>query len=328
MSQKKAERLLNLHIMLLGARRYVSKQQIRETLYADYPTTRAGDDAFERSFERDKDDLRAIGALIEVGSNDVLFEDEIGYRIPTDQTSLPEVVFEADEAAVLGLAAGAWKDATGLDEAAGRGLAKLKAMGIDVDEQRLDVVAPAIRAEEPTFAAFWEATQQRREVRFTYRATGQGESERRLQPWGVVRTSGRWYVVGYDLGRQERRVFRLSRVVGEARLVGPVESYEVPEDADVREIANSFDPQQERSEVTFLVRGGTSTGLRRRAHQVEQGVDGPDTTTSWDRVVVVLTARDAVTEALAGGADVYVEHPASVREQVVERLRAAAGRKQ
>ena len=107
MSQKKAERLLNLHIMLLGARRYVSKQQIRETLYADYPTTRAGDDAFERSFERDKDDLRAIGALIEVGSNDVLFDDEIGYRIPTDQTSLPDVVFEADEAAVLGLAAGA-----------------------------------------------------------------------------------------------------------------------------------------------------------------------------------------------------------------------------
>ena len=40
--------------------------------------------------------------MIEVGSLDVFFDDEPGYRISTDTSALPEIRFEADEAAVLG----------------------------------------------------------------------------------------------------------------------------------------------------------------------------------------------------------------------------------
>ncbi|MGN0063820.1 MAG: helix-turn-helix transcriptional regulator [Nocardioides sp.] len=324
MSQRKAERLLNLHIMLLGSRRFVTKQHIRDTLYAGYPHTKAGDDAFERSFERDKDDLRAIGALIEVGSNDVLFDDEIGYRIPTEQTSLPEVRFEADEAAVLGLAARTWRQAT-LASAAESGRAKLVAAGVDIDAARLDVVTPALGAEEPSFDQFWEATQQRRVATFSYRRTGQPESRRRLQPWGVLRASGRWYVVGHDLDRGERRVFRLSRVVGDVQLGRQTEAYEVPPDTDVRAIAASLDPEQPRLDVSFLVRAGTAQGLRRHAHTVESGVSGPTDEVVWDRVVVQLSEYDAANEALAHGPDVVVESPAAVRDAVVARLRTAVG---
>ena len=41
MSATKTERLLNLLIMLLVQRHYVSKTRIREILYSDSPTTEA-----------------------------------------------------------------------------------------------------------------------------------------------------------------------------------------------------------------------------------------------------------------------------------------------
>ena len=82
----KSERLLNLLIMLLVQRHYVSKERIREILYPGSST-----DAFEKMFERDKEDLRALGVPIEVGGFDPLFEDEQGYRIVRSAFELPEI---------------------------------------------------------------------------------------------------------------------------------------------------------------------------------------------------------------------------------------------
>ena len=130
MSTQRTERLLNLVICLLAARRYVSKEQIRSVVpqYNDSGSV----EAFERMFERDKDDLREMGIPLETGSNDILFDDEIGYRIPRDAYALPEVSFDSQELAVLGLAARAWQQAT-LADAAARAVQKLEAAGIDVD---------------------------------------------------------------------------------------------------------------------------------------------------------------------------------------------------
>ena len=75
MATEKTERLLNLLIMLLVQRHFVSKDRIRSILYAD-----SSDDAFEKMFERDKEDLRSIGVPIEVGQMDAYFDDEPGYR--------------------------------------------------------------------------------------------------------------------------------------------------------------------------------------------------------------------------------------------------------
>ena len=54
MAAEKSERLLNLLIMLLVQRRYIAKDRIRELLYPD-----STDEAFEKMFERDKEELRA-----------------------------------------------------------------------------------------------------------------------------------------------------------------------------------------------------------------------------------------------------------------------------
>lgn len=321
MVQPRAERLMNLHILLLGAKRFIGKDAIREACYPEHARGPAGDEAFERAFERDKDALRQIGAVIEVGSADAFFDDEIGYRIPTEQTSLPEIRFESDEAAVLGLAAQVWQHAT-LAKATSRALAKLKGQGVEIDPSRLEVVAPAITAEEPAFEPLWDAIGKRRQVSFPYqRADETAPTTRRVQPWGLARSSGRWYVVGFDVDRGAERVFRLSRIVGTVRASGKSGAYDVPPGTDVREVARRLSPSYPSVRAEVRVRQGTGVGLRRRAESVTPIADRP----GWDAVVVQGPVHELADEVLTYGADVVVVAPQSLRDDVVARLRAVAG---
>ncbi len=121
---------------------------------------------------------------------------------------------------MVGLAARVWQHA-GLADATSQALLKLKAAGLPVDREALDVVQPRLVADEPAFDAVWAATQSRTPVAFDYRRRGLGEPTRRhVQPWGVVSARGRWYVVGHDSDRGEPRLFRLSRIVGDVATEG------------------------------------------------------------------------------------------------------------
>ena len=71
MSAKKTERLMNLLILLLSSRAYLPKHVLRDSL-AEYRNA-PSDEAFEKMFERDKDELRALGVPVEMGSFDPLF---------------------------------------------------------------------------------------------------------------------------------------------------------------------------------------------------------------------------------------------------------------
>ncbi|HEY2877807.1 helix-turn-helix transcriptional regulator [Nocardioides sp.] len=318
MSTSKTERLLNLLIMLLVQRHYVSKERIREILYADAPST----DAFEKTFERDKEELRSLGVPIEVGQMDAYFDDEPGYRIRADEFALPEISLESDEASVVALATRVWEHAR-LAEATTDAVGKLTAAGLDLDLEALEIAQPRLSADEPSFDVFWEATLTRRPVTFDYRRPGYDQPlTRHLEPWGVVRFSGRWYVVGQDIDRGEERVFRLSRVVGAATMSGPAGSFVVPPGTDVRAATRRLEPATPTEEVVVLVRPGAGAVLRREATSVEPDVAGPDEETPWDRLRLQRAQAD---ELLAFGPDLYVEAPASVRDEVVARLRAAVG---
>ena len=320
MASEKTERLLNLLIMLLVQRHYVSKERIRGILYPGM-----GDEAFEKKFERDKEDLRSIGVPIEVGQMDRYFDDEPGYRVRADELQLPRIELEADEAAVIGLATKVWEHAR-LARATTEAVRKLTAFGLPVDVSALDVVEPRLGADEPSFDVFWEATQERSAVEFEYVRSGEAEpATRHLQPWGVVRYSGRWYAVGLDTDRGEERIFRLSRVRGEARRVGGPAAYDIPAGVDIHAVARRLAPAPAAEPVTLLVREGAGHPLRRSAEAVETGVEGPDRATGWDRLTLTRGGLDLADEILSYGPDVYVESPPALRDAVVERLTAVVG---
>lgn len=313
-SAPKSERLVNLVILLLVARTYVSKERIRESI-EEYRNT-ASTEAFEKKFERDKDELRALGIPIEVGYVDPFFEDEQGYRIKRDAFELPEITLDPDEAAVVGLAARVWQHA-GLAESTSAAVLKLRAAGVDVDREAIDVVAPTVPTDEAAFDPMLSATLTRTPVRFDYRRPGELEtSERHLQPWGVVTSRHRWYVVGQDTDRGEPRMFRLSRVVGEVRTDGRPGSYTVPEGTDVRALTESLAPTREAAEVVVRARQGSAQGLRRLAAEVETNISQ-----GWDRLRLRgHSAGRLLPAVLALGDAVVVEEPAELRDEVRRRL--------
>ena len=183
---------------------------------------------------------------------------------------LPELRLEADEAAVLGLAARVWRHAELAGAAAGA-LLKLRAADF----------TPTTGTPTPRPAGHRApGTHHRAGVRaavgsgppppartFVYRAAGRSEPQiRELEPWGVVNRHGRWYVAGRDRGRDAVRVFRLGRIEGDVRFSGPPGSVTVPAGTDVREVVRTWDSVPPRENTAVLrVRPGAGYGLRRYA---------------------------------------------------------------
>lgn len=319
----KSERLLNLLILLLVQRHFIPKQRIRETLP---PYRDATDEAFERMFDRDKEELRALGVPIEVGSADAFFDDEPGYRIRPDEFALPGVDLTADEAAVVGLATRVWQHA-GLASAANDALSKLTANGVEIDRGRLDIGAPSVAVDEPAFDVLWHAVLDRTRVAFDYRRSDTAHvSTRVLEPWGVLSYAGRWYVVGRDVDRDDERLFRLSRIEGPVKRRGRSAAFEPPDGVDLREVAERLAPGPASQQAEVLVRQGAAHSLRRVAAAVETDVAGPDTTTGWDRLELAYASPEwLVGEVVAFGPDAYLAAPEDLRAQAVSRLTAVAG---
>jgi proteasome accessory factor B len=324
MSRRRTERLLSIVVLLLSARRYLTAAEIRAAVHG-YPEQ---DEPFRRMFERDKEELRELGIPLETGLTSPL-DGEPGYRISRQDYELPEIRLEADEAAVLGIAARVWESAALAGAAAGA-LLKLRAAGMESDnskkagaEPRLTGIEPRLTTQEPAFGPLWQAVRDRRPVTFRYRPQGRAESAVRvLEPWGVVNRRGRWYVAGLDRDREATRVFRLSRIEGPVRMAGPPGSVTVPEGADVRALVSGWNRAPELSDepAVLRVRTGAGHALRRHGRSVEP--DGAD----WDIVTTAYPKASWYAEYLASfGADVVVLAPGELRRAVVERLRGALG---
>jgi proteasome accessory factor B len=318
MASRKTERLLNLTICLLAARRPLTKEQIRKAV-PDYAAD-ASDEAFERKFERDKEDLRDLGIPIETRMQDSIFGDEIGYRIDRDAYALPEVRFAPDELAVLGLAARAWQQAS-MSQAAGTALLKLRAAGADPDLGALTGLEPRVSAAEPAFDALWAACRDRYPIGFTYRSADDVAPARRtVEPWGLLTRNGRWYLVAHDRDRDAPRVFRVDRVAGDIKRVGPEGSVVVPDGVDLRDQLRTMVAPEPRRSATIAVRAGAAPGLRRWATSVTPAEDG------WeDLEIPYWRAEELAAELVPYGANVRVREPAELVDALVSRLRAIAG---
>ena len=346
MSRRKTERLLSLVVCLLSTRRYLTAEQIRQAV-AGYPEQ---PEAFKRMFERDKEELRELGIPLETGSLSPLDGEDIGYRVQQQVYELPELRLEADEAAVLGLAARVWRHAELAGAAAGA-LLKLRAAGIDTDDWDAGAgarqgIEPRVHTTEPAFGPLWEAVRDRRPVTFAYRAAGRSEPQvRELEPWGVVNRHGRWYVAGRDRGRDAVRVFRLGRIEGDVRFSGPSGTVTVPAGTDVREVVRTWDSVPPRENTAVLrVRPGAGYGLRRYA------TSPPDTDSSparsarsdsaparsassdsaragsaragWDTITVPYSDVGWFADHVSSfGADVVVLDPPDLRDAVISRLK-------
>ena len=312
MARDKPERLLNLTFMLLSTSRFIPKEQIREAIE---PYRNADSDgAFERMFERDKEELRGLGINIETGSFDHVFDDEVGYRIRRDTAELPEIELTPEEAAVVGVAANVWQHAGD----SSRAVVKLKAAGLEIDPSVLSGVEPRLSADEPAFDAMLEAATTRRPVSFTYQRPGQDASARHLQPWGVLSWRDRWYVGGLDTDRDERRLFRISRVQGAVTFTDQPGSFEVPRDVRLRDIAVAMFPPDPDRIALLRVKQGRAHALRKTASSITDLGDGRD-----EIEVPFAVASELAAEIASFGPDIVAVAPNDLQDAVIAHLRQA-----
>ncbi|GAA3533376.1 WYL domain-containing protein [Aeromicrobium panaciterrae] len=316
MAERKTERLMNLIFALLVSKQFLTKAQIRDAIadYRDAPSS----DAFDRMFERDKEELRELGIPVETGGNDTYFSDEVGYRIRRDEAELPDLELTREEAAVIGLATQVWEHA-GLANDSTTALMKLKAIGVDVDTSVLRMAEPKLSTNEPSFDVVWDAVTRRIPVSFAYARPGREAMERHLQPWGIISWHDRWYVGGFDLDREGPRIFRLSRIIGQVSTIGAAGSYEVPDGTDMKDLARGLFPAPPDEAAVLRIRKGRGLSLRRLAEKVTPIND------DLDEVAIRYSSDwELASEVASYGPDVVVVSPPSVRDAVVTRLKAAA----
>ena len=170
-----------------------------------------------RTVRRDIDRLRELGYPVQA----TLGADG-GYRLVAGK-AMPPLVLDDEEAVAIavGLRAGAGHAVEGVDEASVRALAKLEQVLPSRLRHRVATLQAATTAltsgdgasiapETLTVMASTVAGHER--LRFAYRA-GDGTGSRRVtEPYRLVSTGRRWYLVAYDLDREDWRTFRVDRV--------------------------------------------------------------------------------------------------------------------
>ncbi|WP_407538321.1 YafY family protein [Deinococcus radiomollis] len=145
---------------------------------------------------------------------------------------LPPLMFSADEALslALGLRALQLLGLHALTPAAASASAKLartlpKALSERVqalqDAVQLDVSPWVVAADAAMLTELLNAMQTCRAVAFHYTSRVAETSERQVEVYGTVHLHGRWYLVGFCLGRQAVRSFRLDRMNGLSVLERP-----------------------------------------------------------------------------------------------------------
>ncbi len=207
MSSGKLERQMNLMAALLETRKPLTATEIH-ALVPGYPVEKA---SFHRAFERDKDELRAMGIPVVLEELPETNPPESGYRIPRDQYYLRDPGLDADELAALHFAASVVQ----LEGVEGSGaLWKLGGATADASAARVasEVALPTHAALGPLFSAVSE----RRSATFSYNAV-----RRTVDPYRLDFLRSHWYLTAFDHRRDEERSYRVERIESDVELGRP-----------------------------------------------------------------------------------------------------------
>lgn len=312
----RTERLLNLVICLMATSTAVPRSDIRARIpgYSDA----ASDTAFERMFERDKDELRSMGIPVDTVTDHS--GEVVGYRIVEDDYALQPVDFTLEERAAIAVAAQVWSQAA-IAPVAGTALRKLESLdGTAADWVPANLHGSVqLTASDAALLPLMSAVRHDRVVTFDYRTPTQDESTRRtVSPWGMRSVSGRWLLVGYDHDRQDQRSFRLSRIEGTVTVSARLREHQPPAGFDIAAI-DADGMNEDTIEATLRIAPHRGAALRRLAVSVD-GSDDP-----FAAGTVTVSARsidDLVSLVCAAGSDVVVLEPPKVVSAVVTALTA------
>lgn len=169
-----------------------------------------------RTVRRDVDRVRRLGYTVESTTGV-----SGGYRLGIGKEMPPLLLDEEEAMAVavlLGVSAGA--ALPGIERAALATLARVERLLPRRLQQQVHALRTAalllVRPSEPVpageLAPLAEACAEHQLVFFDYVARDGRPTSRRVEPYRLVATTSRWYLVAFDLDRQDWRTFRIDRL--------------------------------------------------------------------------------------------------------------------
>ncbi len=166
-----------------------------------------------RTVRRDVDRLRDLGYRI-----GAMKGPDGGYRLAAG-SELPPLLFDDEQALAVAVALQSMPSSgIDIDDGAERALATIRQVMPSRLRHRVDGIRfagspSADRVDPATLEAVTGAVRDRHVLRFDYGARDDADApRRRVEPHEVVSRGGRWYLVAWDLEREDWRIFRLDRM--------------------------------------------------------------------------------------------------------------------
>lgn len=260
---KVIERILNLLAFLLTVGRPVTAEEIRYTVKGyEQPS----DEAFRRTFERDKDLLRSLGVPIQTTHTDI-WEVELGYVVPSDEYTLADPGLTDEERSALLLAADAVRFGGQPTE-----LAAIFKLGGAPVSAPVSSVAADLGQDLESLGDLFGAVSGKRFVGFTYR-----DKPRQVAAYGLIHRFGNWYLIGPEKADMDLvKVFRLDRMT-QPEVAEVADAFERPKGFDASEALSDLQdqPSTDTAQVRFD-RDVVAVAMRRwsRATLISEDDDG------------------------------------------------------
>jgi len=253
MRSAKVARWLDLIAFLLQHRYPVP----REEIFRKVRGYESHDEAARRKFERDKDELRAMGIEIAtVPLGDAGDEEQFGlhlrpggfylpYLLLTDQPASPgpyrglrQVRLTPDEVSVLDRATRRLAARTEFPLAAAAAAARRKLafdLPLQAGTHERVLAHPLSEGSRQALAVLQEGVATHRAVSCRYYSIARDvEEDREIEPWGLFFHQSRWSCAALARDRQALRIFRADRMREATLLHGPQATFTVPASFDVR----------------------------------------------------------------------------------------------
>jgi predicted DNA-binding transcriptional regulator YafY len=170
-----------------------------------------------RTLRRDVERLRELGYPVDAQRGV-----DGGYQLAAG-AAMPPLLLDDEEAVALaiGLRTAAQASIAGIEESSIRALTKLGQVMPPRLRRRVEALqsatVPAVWGSGPTVDAsvlttVAQACRDEERLRFAYTAQSDERTQRHVEPHRVVSLGRRWYLVAFDLHRQDWRSFRLDRL--------------------------------------------------------------------------------------------------------------------
>jgi proteasome accessory factor BC len=230
-------RQLSLVAFLMAERRLLTARDVKSNVEG---YSEMSDEAFARRFYSDRAELLALGVPLQSQRDE--FTGEELYTLRSENYFLSELELDDDELAALQTALYLLEGKFAYAEPLRLALQNL-ALGRPVFGEhatqtavRVEVLDPDYSPEMPGRLGKLEgAISKQRTIKFPYHSISRNkQSERTVNPYGLLSDNGSWYVIGQDLDRKDIRTFRVSRIRGDIRFATRRErDFRVPTDFDI-----------------------------------------------------------------------------------------------